>query len=141
MDEVFDLRRPKALEVVGAVIVRHGLVLAAQRGPKKRLAGLWEFPGGKVEPGESPDAALAREISEELSCDITVGERITTTRHTYDFGVIELTTFFAELAAGGEPRATEHAELRWISSDDLSYLRWAEADLPTIAAIRSRNVD
>ncbi|MGN7949192.1 (deoxy)nucleoside triphosphate pyrophosphohydrolase [Microbacterium sp. 22215] len=140
MDEVFNLRHPKALEVVGAVIVRHGLVLAAQRGPTKRLGGQWEFPGGKVEPGEAPDAALEREISEELGCGITVGEKITTTRHTYDFGVIELTTFYAELAAG-EPRATEHAEVRWISPDDLSDLRWAEADLPTIAAIRSRSVE
>ncbi len=138
MDDVFDLRPPKAPEVVGAVIMRHGLVLAAQRGPTKRLAGLWEFPGGKVEPGESPEAALAREISEELQCGITVGERITTTRHTYDFGAIELTTYYAELAAG-EPRATEHAKLRWISPDDLSHLRWAEADLPTIAAIRLRS--
>lgn len=140
MDDAFDLVRPKALEVVGAVIVRHGLVLAARRGPTKLLAGQWELPGGKVEPGESPKTALVREVSEELRCGITVGEKITTTRHTYDFGVIELTTFFAELSAG-EPRATEHAELRWLSPNDLYDLRWAEADLPTIAAIRSKRVE
>ena len=69
----------KQINVVGAVIVRDGLILCAQRGPGGNLAGMWEFPGGKIEPGESPRDALVREIDEELRCEVVVGDEVTTT--------------------------------------------------------------
>ena len=98
----------KQIDVVGAVIVRDGLVLCAQRGPKGSLGGTWEFPGGKIEPGETPRDALIREIDEELRCEVSVGDLITTTTYDYDFGTVTLTTFWCELMAG-EPVLTEHA--------------------------------
>ncbi|MGZ0211999.1 MAG: (deoxy)nucleoside triphosphate pyrophosphohydrolase, partial [Actinomycetales bacterium] len=84
----------KQINVVGAVVIREGLILCAQRGPHGALPGMWEFPGGKIEADETPRDALAREIAEELECEVAVGELITTTAHEYDFGIVMLTTFY-----------------------------------------------
>ncbi|MGE9809240.1 MULTISPECIES: (deoxy)nucleoside triphosphate pyrophosphohydrolase [unclassified Janibacter] len=124
----------KQISVVGAVIVRDGLILCAERGPQGSLGGKWEFPGGKIEPGETARAALAREIDEELECQITVGDLITTTTHDYDFGTVTLTTFWCELVAG-EPVLTEHASVRWLAAGDLSELDWAPADIPAVQLV------
>ncbi|MGB3375936.1 MAG: (deoxy)nucleoside triphosphate pyrophosphohydrolase [Microbacterium sp.] len=122
------------IEVVGAVIVDGVRILAAQRGPGKALAGFWEFPGGKVEPGETPAAALAREIEEELGCQIDVGQHVATTTHEYEFGTIRLATYYSTLKAG-VPSASEHAELRWVELNNLKSLAWAPADIPAVMAI------
>lgn len=122
-------RMRKQIDVVGAVIVRDGLILCAQRGSNGSLGGMWEFPGGKIEPGESAREALVREIVEELRCDIAVGEFITTTTHDYDFGTVTLTTFWCQLLAG-EPVLTEHAAVRWQAPHALGELAWAPADIP-----------
>lgn len=124
----------KQIQVVGAVIVRHGEVLCARRGPGGTTGGLWEFPGGKIEPGETPKAALVREIREELGCEIEVGEPVTTTPHEYDFGVVTLTTFLSELVAG-DPAPSEHAELAWLPPGKLASLAWAPADIPAVALL------
>lgn len=126
----------KQIDVVGAVIVADGRVLAALRGPSMSLAGYWEFPGGKVELGEDPRSALRREIHEELECVVAVGKHIETTRHEYPFGIVLLRTFWASLSAG-EPTASEHSELRWCTTDELAALRWAPADLPTVERVRT----
>ncbi|HEX7740732.1 MAG TPA: (deoxy)nucleoside triphosphate pyrophosphohydrolase [Marmoricola sp.] len=127
----------KSVEVVGAVIVREGKILCARRGPGTKLGGMWEFPGGKVEAGESPRAALVREIREELECVIRVGAEITTTTHEYAFGTIVLTTFWCDLEQG-EPIPGEHSELRWLLPADLDQLEWAPADVPAVEIIRTR---
>jgi len=124
----------KEISVVGAVIVRDGLILCAQRRLTGRLGGMWEFPGGKVEPGESPRDALIREIREELCCDVVVGEQIITTTHAYDFGTVTLTTFWCELV-GGTPILTEHAAVRWLSRSELEAIEWAPADLPAVEIV------
>jgi 8-oxo-dGTP diphosphatase len=124
----------KQIHVVGAVIVSKGKVLCVQRGPGGSLPGMWEFPGGKIEPGESPQDALKREIHEELRCDIAVGDEVTKTRHEYDFGVVHLTTFYCALMSG-EPQLVEHAELVWNEPRDLRNLNWAPADIPAIGLI------
>lgn len=124
----------KHLEVVGAVITRDGKVLCAQRGEGGQLAGAWEFPGGKLEPGEKPEAALRREILEELDCTIEVDGLVTSTTYDYDFARITLTTYWSTLT-DGTPRATEHAELRWVSPADLDALDWAPADVPAVRII------
>lgn len=124
----------KEIAVVGAVITRDGLVLCAQRGDGGQLPGLWEFPGGKLEPGESPQEALSREILEELRCEIEVGDEVTTTTHTYDFARISLTTYWSTLVRG-VPKATEHAEFRWVPPADLHSLEWAPADVPAVRLI------
>lgn len=126
----------KKIDVVGAVILADDRVLAARRGPSMSLAGFWEFPGGKVEAGEDPQAALQREILEELECVIAVGERIETTRHEYSFGIVVLMSFWASLDVG-EPTASEHTELRWCTADELEALSWAPADLPTVKKVQS----
>lgn len=125
----------KHYDVVGAVIIENGLVLCAQRGSTGLLGGRWEFPGGKIEPGETPREALVREIAEELDCSVSVGAQVASTTHEYEFGVVELRTFYCDLVAG-TPYATEHAELRWVAPADLSALDWAPADIPAVNRIR-----
>jgi 8-oxo-dGTP diphosphatase len=124
----------KQIRVVGAVIFDGGLVLCAQRGPAEALAGLWEFPGGKIEAGESPEAALTREIAEELGCGIRVGDEVTTTTYPYDFGDVTLTTYYCELVSG-VPTPTEHSALLWLRPDELDSVEWAPADIPAVSQI------
>lgn len=126
----------KSINVVGAVIVKDGLILCAQRGLNGSLSGMCEFPGGKIEEGETARDALMREIDEELGCEITVTDEFTTTTYEYDFAVVSLTTFWCELVAG-EPTLNEHADIRWLAAADLDEVAWAPADLPTVEIIRS----
>lgn len=125
----------KQINVVGAVIVRDNEILCAQRGPSGSLGGKWEFPGGKIEAGETPREALEREIVEELDCTIEVGAEVTTTSYEYDFGIVILTTFYCTLISGS-PRLTEHAEVRWLEPSELSALDWAPADVPAVHLIQ-----
>lgn len=129
----------KRITVVGAVIVRNGLIYCARRGPTGALPGMWEFPGGKVEPDESFEEALAREIDEELGCEISVLQPVETTTHEYDFAVITLATFLCELV-DGEPQSNEHAEERWLPVEALDTLEWAPADIPAVEKLRAAGV-
>lgn len=124
----------REINVVGAVIVDDGRVLCAQRGTGGTLAGMWEFPGGKVEEHEPPEEALAREIHEELDCIISVGGTITTTTHEYDFGIVTLTTYYCSLV-DGTPHAREHSSIKWITPRELASLEWAPADIPAVELI------
>jgi 8-oxo-dGTP diphosphatase len=126
----------RQIRVVGAVIVEDGEILCAQRGPAGSLAGLWEFPGGKIEPGETPQGALEREIAEELQCQVVVGAEVTTTRHEYEFAIVTLTTFYCVLV-DGTPNLTEHADVRWLPPHSLDTLDWAPADVPAVDRIVS----
>lgn len=121
----------KHIKVVGAVIVRDGKILCAQRGKLGQLPMMWEFPGGKIEEAETPKQALEREIREELQCAIEVGQELTTTVHEYDFATISLTTFFCTLS-DGTPRLTEHISVLWLEPSSLHTLQWAPADLPAV---------
>lgn len=124
----------RIIEVVGAVIVRDGLVYCVQRDPEGSLPGMWEFPGGKIEPGEDEVTALTREIQEELLCEVKVGHKVTTTAHDYDFGTVRLTTYYCDLIAG-EPSLTEHAAELWLHPGELTDLAWAPADVPAVENI------
>jgi 8-oxo-dGTP diphosphatase len=122
------------MEVVCALVLDgQGRVLVAQRSSRKALAGKWEFPGGKIEPGESGPTALVREIREELGCEIEIGVALPVVRHEYPAGVIALHPFLARVASG-TPSAHEHAAVRWVTLDEANTLDWAEADLPVLAA-------
>ena len=127
--------KPEALEVVCAVIVRSdGRFLAARVPSHKRLGGRWEFPGGKIEPGESAEAALIREIREELGVGIRIGQPLEAVSHDYgDFG-IRLHPILASLA-DGEPVAAEHPELCWVNHAEAAALDWAPADQPVLAGL------
>ena len=124
------------IDVVGAVIVNDSLVLCAQRGPHGTLAGLWEFPGGKIEPDETARDALERETAEELGCVVEVGNEVTTTSHVYDFGVVTLTTFWCRLVEG-TPDPAEHAAIKWLAPAEMDTLAWAPADSPAVTVIRA----
>jgi mutator protein MutT len=122
------------IDVVGAVIVHDGLVLCAQRAAGATMPGAWEFPGGKIEPDETPRAALEREIAEELGCRVRATDEVATTTHAYPEVTVTLTTFLCEIV-DGIPRPLEHAELRWLRPDELGSVAWAPADLPTVAEV------
>jgi 8-oxo-dGTP diphosphatase len=122
------------LHVVGAAITRGGACLVAQRGPRMSLAGKWEFPGGKVEAGESPQAALAREIAEELGLEIAVGPLLGGGTATVGSRVIRLDVYAATVTAG-TVSLREHAQLAWATADELPGFDWAEADLPCLSPV------
>ncbi|WP_396277496.1 (deoxy)nucleoside triphosphate pyrophosphohydrolase [Glutamicibacter creatinolyticus] len=126
----------KQIDVVGAVIRKNDQILCAQRGLNGSLAGLWEFPGGKIEVGETKRAALEREIVEELRCVVSVGDEITTTSYEYPFGVVRLTTFHCELEKG-TPQLTEHAAVLLLEQKELKSLNWAPADIPAVEILVS----
>lgn len=126
----------KNIYVVGAVIIEDGKILCAQRGPTKSLPYKWEFPGGKIEEGESPHEALRREIIEEMRCQIKIGRQIEHTVYKYDFGIVHLTTFTCKLLEG-KPILTEHAAIKWLWPNELKSLDWAPADIPAINRLSS----
>lgn len=129
----------KEIHVVGAVIKSNNKILCAQRGPGKSLPYLWEFPGGKIEPGETDKEALEREIREELLCKIVVKKKVTTTLHEYDFGIVNLTTFECDLLEG-EPSLTEHVAVKWLAVEELATLEWAPADIPAIEILMGQTM-
>ena len=126
---------PGTIPVVGAAIMRDGKILCARRPFDKNLGGKWEFPGGKVKPGETYREALAREIREELGCEVEVGDQVCTTLNTYRFGTISLVTFRCTLKPGEEPKRLEHLKLRWMDPLDMPSLDWAPADCEAVDLI------
>ncbi|MDN6411054.1 MAG: (deoxy)nucleoside triphosphate pyrophosphohydrolase [Yaniella sp.] len=124
----------KEINVVGAVVAEGGRILSAQRSESMSLSGMWEFPGGKIESGETSREALVREMQEELLCTVEIGDQVESTRYEYDFGFVTLTTFYATLI-DGEPKLTEHSEIRWIDAAELDSVEWAPADVPAVEKI------
>ena len=128
---------PLPLPVVAAVIERGGSVLLAQRPGYKQQALKWEFPGGKVEPGETAEAALIREIREELSCEVCVIRPLPRSTHTYDRMTIEMIPFVCQLVPGSpEPQPAEHHAIAWVTPSELTSYDLAAADLPVAAALQ-----
>ena len=119
-------------QVVGAAILREGRVLAARRTAPAQAAGRWEFPGGKVEPGESPGDALVREITEELGCLIEVtgwlaAEVMIGTTHCLTVATARVLT--------GDPQPTEHDAVRWLGAEQLEEVDWLDADRPFLGEL------
>lgn len=120
------------IDVCCAIIVRaDGAVLTAQRGADKQLPLKIEFPGGKMEPGESPEDCLIREIKEELNLDVTIVTRMKSNRHHYPEFSIHLIPFVCTIASG-TMQLTAHEGCRWTKPGDLQGLDWAEADIPLV---------
>lgn len=125
----------KQINVVGAILIENNRILCAQRGETKTLAKLWEFPGGKIETGETPQEALARELKEELMIEVEIAAEVfEQTSYFYDFGKVNLTTFIC-LLKKGRPQLTEHIEVKWLRPSDLSSLEWAPADIPAVSKL------
>ena len=126
------------IEVVCGVIEdAEGRYLACLRPAGKHLGGRWEFPGGKVDPGETPDSALVRELREELAVDVEVGPALTPVNWNYGERLIRLLPFYCHIT-GGELRAVEHEALRWCLPQHFDDLRWADADIPILKEIVTR---
>jgi 8-oxo-dGTP diphosphatase len=133
--------RGVAAVVVGAAILDGDppgcRVLATQRAEPPRLAGLWEFPGGKVEEGETDVEALLREVREELDVVVSVGDRLGGDVVVQgDRGEWVLRVWTARIAAG-TVRLVEHSDARWLSVDELDDVPWIEADAPLVEALRT----
>ncbi|WJK44167.1 (deoxy)nucleoside triphosphate pyrophosphohydrolase [Solwaraspora sp. WMMA2056] len=120
--------------VVGAAIVRDGQVLACARAHPPSTAGKWEFPGGKVETGESEIDALVRECHEELGVAVAVGQRLGGDQ-VLGHGRSVLRVYLASLLGSAQPTALEHAELRWLAADELDQVTWLPADQPIVAIL------
>jgi 8-oxo-dGTP diphosphatase len=125
------------IRVVAALVKRRGRILVQQRGPKGARALLWEFPGGKVEPGESDEAALARECREEMGVAVEVGRKVAQVRHAYADLEVDLILYGSEILEGGEPKALHAHALRWIEAEKLLELPFCEADVPFLEGLKS----
>jgi mutator protein MutT len=121
--------------VVAALIERGGEVLVARRKPAGERAGLWEFPGGKVEPGEGERSALARELREELGVRVQVGELYARVEHIYPDLQVELAVYRAVLHDNENPQPLQSDELRWVQRRELPGLEFCEADVPLLTQL------
>jgi 8-oxo-dGTP diphosphatase len=123
--------------VAAAVLIEQGRVLLTQRKAGAHLAGAWEFPGGKIEPGEDPRDALARELREEVGIEATVSEIVEVTFHRYPEKSVLLLFFKAERAEGSaDPRALDVAGIWWARADELRDELFPPADVAVLAKVR-----
>ena len=120
------------MEVVAAVFTEGERVLACRRREHLQAGGRWEFPGGKLEAGEAPHAALAREIVEELGVEVEVGELFDSTTTFVDGIEISLSCYFVEPVSENPQFSTDHDELGWFERGRLMWLNWALPDLPAV---------
>ena len=116
------------IEVVGAIIKDGGRYLVGQRAAHKTQGGLWEFMGGKIEPGETPEKALARECREELALEIEGARIIDSVIHEYPEKTIRLTLLECRPKAGSVPQALEHQSIRWVTPEEMRTMTFCPAD-------------
>jgi len=118
-------------KVTAAIIEKEGAVLIARRKKTDRFGGVWEFPGGKLEPGETPEEGLRRELMEELSLETDVGAFVGAFPYASPWLDIELLAYRVTIR-GGEPVLVDHDEVRWVRAGDLRTFDFAEPDLPLV---------
>lgn len=123
------------INVVAAIIEKENKILITKRNLKKSQGGLWEFPGGKIEEGETKQEALKREIKEELDLDIEVYEQVTEKVHHYPDKDINLISFKCKIISG-ELKLIEHEEYKWVLPGEMSQYEFAEADKWIVENIR-----
>ena len=124
----------KTIRVVAAVILSDGKIFATQRGYGDFKGG-WEFPGGKIEEGETPENALKREICEELDTEITVGELIDTIEYDYPNFHLSMDCFWCEIVSG-DLVLKEHKDAKWLKKEELDSVEWLPADITLVEKIR-----
>ena len=125
----------KTINVVGAAIVKDGKVLCAQRGEGRSLAGFWEFPGGKQEPGETMPECLYRELKEEFGLETEIGDFIMTSPYDYETGSIVLHAYFVSAPDAEIKKLDAHEQYKWVTPSELSDYEFAPADRPIVAAL------
>ncbi|HEY3309627.1 MAG TPA: (deoxy)nucleoside triphosphate pyrophosphohydrolase [Desulfuromonadaceae bacterium] len=126
------------LHVACAIIEHEGKVLAAQRSEKMSMPLKWEFPGGKLEKGETPEQCLVREVREELGVGIIIQQALPLARHAYETFHITLYPFVCSLFNNAIMTLHEHRAVAWVEPGRLSELDWAAADLPVICEYLAR---
>lgn len=124
----------KTIKVASGVICQSNKLLIAKRSEGQKLAGLWEFPGGKIEPGENEKDCLERELLEELGVKAEIGEFIAQTDYEYDFAVVSLFFYWAKIKEG-ELQNHVHEELKWVEFKELPTDDFVPADIPVLAQI------
>jgi 8-oxo-dGTP diphosphatase len=122
------------VKVTAGILEENGLVLIARRGPGKHMAGKWEFPGGKIENGESPEESLARELQEELDVQARIGELLCRATYEGDGVSLELLVYRVE-GFEGTPVLREHEEIRWVAPRDLRSYDLADSDRRVVEAL------
>ncbi|MGG0821425.1 8-oxo-dGTP diphosphatase MutT [Paenibacillus turicensis] len=119
----------KTIKVIAGVIMHEDKVLITRRAPKEKMAGGWEFPGGKIELNETPQECLIRELREELNITVSVGEFCTEVNHNYDDIIINLVAYYSTIVAG-EIMMTVHDKYKWVRVADLLQYDLLPADVP-----------
>lgn len=122
----------KRVRVVAALFARGSTILVQQRPPEKKQGLLWEFPGGKVEAGESDAEALARECREELGVEVEVLGQAWATSHDYEDIHVDLILYHAEMPIDAVPQANDAQQLAWVPREELPSLPFCEADRPLL---------
>ena len=123
------------IKVVAAILEKENKILIAKKREGKPLAGLWEFPGGKIEEGETPEESLIRELMEEMNIKVRVNEYVGESIYDYGDGkVISLKGFTAEIIEG-DIKLTDHDEYKWVTLEEVCNYRIAPADIPLISNI------
>ena len=125
------------IEVVAGIVLNQQKILIARRSPGKHLAGYWEFPGGKLEPGENPEEGLARELKEELNLEVVVGQHFMDSLYHYQEKSILLKAYFAH-SKQLELSSTDHDQLKWVQAKELEKYIFAPADVPIVEALLVR---
>ena len=131
----------KIIKVAGVAIIDQdkNKVLAEKRNADRLVGGMWEFPGGKIEKGETPQEAAKRELKEEFHDEVQIGPQLDeTVSYEYDFGIVKLTVFFAKLLTNNFDLVA-HSEVEWLSADEVQKLNWAPADAPLVKELARTN--
>ncbi len=125
------------ISVTAAILINANRILIAQRGEKDRLAGKWEFPGGKIEPGERPEQCLIREMKEEFGVDVTVAGFFGRSVHVYETGAIELLAYHV-IWHSGNFKLNAHTAIEWVSLNQLHQFDFAPADVPLVQKLQKQ---
>ncbi|APC78517.1 TPA: 8-oxo-dGTP diphosphatase MutT [Clostridium botulinum] len=122
-------------EVTAAIIINKDLILIARRGKDEKLAGKWEFPGGKIEDGETSQQCLRREIKEELNIDVKVGNFFEESIYVYPDGEIKLLAYFTKII-NGNIKLSVHDEVKWVSTKEMDKFDFAPADIKLVEKLK-----
>lgn len=131
----------KIIKVASVAIIDQdkNKVLAGKRNADRLVGGMWEFPGGKIEKGETPQEAAKRELKEEFHDEVQIGPQLgETVSYEYDFGIVKLIVFFAKLLTNNFDLVA-HSEVEWLSADEVQKLNWAPADAPLVKELARTN--